>query len=140
MMNKEQMLKDLNGGVFALGNENEAYKDYFIGQSYLERLTTDGVRIANVTFEPKCRNNWHIHHKGGQILLVTGGEGWFQEWGKLPRKLKTGDVVQILPEIKHWHGATNNFWFAHLSIEVPAENSSTEWLEPVSDEEYNNLV
>lgn len=135
MNNKEQQ----NLGVFDLGAPNDAYKDYFIGQSYLKRLVKEPISIANVTFEPHCRNNWHIHHKGGQILLVTGGEGWFQEWGRLPQKLHPGDVVNIAPEVKHWHGAAKDSWFSHLSIEVPAKGSSNEWLEPVSDEEYYKL-
>ena len=126
-------------GVFGLGVPNDAYKDYFVGQSYLKRLLKEPISIANVTFEPGCRNNWHIHHKGGQILLVTGGKGWFQEWGQQPRELNPGDVVNIAPEVKHWHGAVKNSWFSHLSIEVPAEASSNEWLEPVSDEEYKKL-
>lgn len=135
MNNKEQQ----NPGVFDLGAPNDAYKDYFIGQSYLKRLLKEPISIANVTFEPGCRNNWHIHHKGGQILLVTGGEGWFQEWGRQPQKLHPGDVVNIAPEVKHWHGAAKDSWFSHLSIEVPAKGSSNEWLEPVSDEEYYKL-
>ena len=97
------------------------------------------LNVANVTFEPACRNNWHIHHKGGQILLCTDGEGWYQEFGEKARKLRPGDVVYIAPEVKHWHGASKDSWFTHVSIEVPAENSSNEWLEEVSDEEYNKL-
>ena len=84
-------------------------------------------------------NNWHIHHKGGQILLVTGGKGWYQEWGKPAQKLKAGDVVNIPPEVKHWHGAAKDSWFQHLAIEVPAEGASNEWLEPVAEEEYSKL-
>ena len=95
--------------------------------------------VSNVTFEPGCRNNWHIHHKGGQILLVTDGRGWYQEWGKPARELKPGDTVDIPPEVKHWHGAAKDSWFAHIAISVPAEGASNEWLEPVSDEEYNKL-
>lgn len=102
-------------------------------------LTTTGVPIGNVTFEPGCRNNWHIHHKGGQILLVTGGRGYYQEWGKPAQKLQPGDVVNIPPEVKHWHGAASDSWFAHLAVEVPSEGASNEWLEPVTDEEYNKL-
>ncbi|MFV0395753.1 MAG: cupin domain-containing protein [Coprobacillaceae bacterium] len=119
--------------------KNEAYASCFIGQSYLNALTTKGVSIANVTFEPGCRNNWHIHHKGGQILLVTDGEGWYQEEGKEPQILKPGDVINIPPEVKHWHGATKNSWFAHIAISVPAEGASNEWCEPVTDEIYNKL-
>ena len=118
-------------GVFGLDAPNDAYKDYFIGQSYLKRRIKEPISIANVTFESGCRNNGHIHHKGEQILLVTGGEGWFQEWGQPPRKLNTGDVANIASEVKHWHGAAKDCWFSPLSIEVLAEGSSNEWLEPV---------
>ena len=122
-----------------MGEKNEAFGRYFIGQSYLNMLTTQGVSIGNVTFEPGCRNNWHIHHKGGQILLVTAGRGYYQEWGREARELKPGDVVQILPEVKHWHGAAPDSWFAHLAVEVPAPGASNEWLEPVSQQEYGKL-
>ncbi len=125
--------------VFKTGEKNDAYAKYFVGQSYLNMLTTDLVPIGNVTFEPGCRNNWHIHHKGGQILIVTAGRGYYQEWGKEAQELKPGDVVTILPEVKHWHGAAPNEWFQHLAVEVPAEGSSNEWLEPVSDEDYKKL-
>lgn len=127
------------GAVFPVGEKNDAFTQYFIGQSYLNMLSTQGVGIGNVTFEPGCRNNWHIHHKGGQILLVTGGRGYYQEWGKPAQELKPGDVVNIPPEIKHWHGAAPDSWFQHLAIEVPAEGSSNEWLEPVSPEKYSKL-
>lgn len=136
-MAKYEELKD--GGLFPLGEKNDAYAKYFIGQSYLSMLTTTGVGIANVTFEPGCRNNWHIHHRGGQILLVTAGEGYYQEWGKEPQRLKAGDVVNIPAEVKHWHGAAKDCWFSHLAIEVPSENGSNEWLEAVDDETYDNL-
>lgn len=125
--------------IFPLGEKNEAFASYFIGQSYLKMLTTQRVGIANVTFEPGCRNNWHIHHKGGQVLLCTAGRGYYQEWGKAPQELNPGDVVNIPPEVKHWHGAAPDSWFAHIAVEVPAENSSNEWLEPVTDEEYGKL-
>lgn len=125
--------------IFPMGGKNEAYGKYFVGQSYLNMLTTEGVSIGNVTFEPGCRNNWHIHHKGGQILLITAGRGYYQEWGKEAQELHPGDVVNISPEVKHWHGAAPNSWFAHLSIEVPAEGKSNEWLEAVSDEDYGKL-
>ena len=125
--------------VFPMGETNEAFGGYFIGQSYLNMLTTQGVSIGNVTFEPGCRNNWHIHHKGGQILLVTAGRGYYQEWGREARELKPGDVVQIPPEVKHWHGAAPDSWFAHLAVEVPAPGASNEWLEPVSQQEYGKL-
>ena len=98
--------------LFQLGQENTAYAKYFIGKSYLNMLANNqGVGVANVTFEPGCRNNWHIHHKGAQILLVTDGEGWYQEWGKPAQRLKAGDVVNIPSEVKHWHGATHHSWF-----------------------------
>lgn len=126
------------GAIFKLGEENP-FGQYFIGKSYLNMLTTEGVGIANVTFEPGCRNNWHIHHKGGQILLVTGGKGYYQEWGKAPRELQSGDVVNIPPEVKHWHGAAQDSWFSHLAVEVPAEGASNEWMEPVEDEQYMAL-
>lgn len=125
--------------IFPTGEKNTAFAKYFVGQSWLNMLTTEGVAIGNVTFEPKCRNNWHIHHKGGQILLCTAGRGYYQEWGKPARELPPGDVVQIPPEVKHWHGAAPDSYFVHLAVEVPAEGSSNEWLEPVSDEEYGKL-
>ncbi len=125
--------------IFPIGEKNEAYAKYFVGQSYLNMLTTTGVVIGNVTFEPGCRNNWHIHHKGGQILLVTAGRGYYQEWGKTAQELHPGDVVNIPPGVKHWHGAAPNSWFAHLAVEVPAEGASNEWLETVSDEDYGKF-
>ena len=128
-----------NLSVFPSGRENKTFAKYFIGKSYLNMLTDKGVVIGNVTFEPGCRNNWHIHHRGGQILLVTAGQGWYQEWGKPAVKLNPGDVVNIPPEIKHWHGAANDSWFQHLAIEIPAEGSSNEWLEPVDAKEYDRL-
>lgn len=115
--------------IFPLGEKDDAYAEYFIGQSWLKMLTTKSVSIANVTFEPKCRNNWHIHHKGGQILLCTAGRGYYQEFGKPARELRPGDVVEIPPEVKHWHGATPDSFFAHLAVEIPAEGGYTEWLE-----------
>lgn len=128
--------------VFKMGDKNDGYAQYFIGQSYLNMLSTEQVPVGNVTFEPKCRNNWHIHHadkNGGQMLIVTAGEGWYQEWGKPALKLKAGDVVNIPAGVKHWHGAAANSWFQHLALEVPGENCKTEWCEPVSDEEYDKL-
>ena len=125
--------------LFGFGEENP-YGKYFTGKSYLNPITTEnGVPMYNVTFEPKCRNNWHIHHKGGQILLVTAGRGWYQAWGEEPRELKAGDVVNIPAETKHWHGAAKDSWFTHIAVEVPSEGSTNEWLEPVTDEEYNKL-
>ena len=125
--------------LFGKGEPNTAYAQYFKGEIFLKMLNTKGVTVANVTFEPKCRNNWHIHHKGGQILLCTDGEGWYQEWGKPAQKLKAGGVVFIAPEVKHWHGAAEDSWFTHVAIEIPAEGASNEWLEEVTDEQYNNL-
>ena len=127
--------------IFELGEENP-FGQYFIGQSYLKMLCTEGVGIGNVTFEPGCRNNWHIHHAkkgGGQILLCTAGKGWYQEWGKPAQPLHPGDVVKIPAGVKHWHGAAKDSWFAHLSVEVPGEETSNEWLEPVDDQSYNAL-
>lgn len=127
--------------IFALGEENP-FGQYFVGQSYLKMLCTEGVGIGNVTFEPGCRNNWHIHHAkkgGGQILLCTAGRGWYQEWGKPAQQLHPGDVVKIPAGVKHWHGAAKDSWFAHLSVEVPGEETSNEWLEPVDDQSYNEL-
>ncbi len=126
-------------GLFPRGDRNDAYAKYFTGTSYLKMLSTERVKIANVTFEPGCRNFWHIHRKGGQILLVTGGRGWYQQWGKPARELRPGDVVNIPPETKHWHGAAKDSWFDHLAVAVPAEGASHEWLEPVSDEAYQKL-
>ena len=134
-----------HGGMFGMGKPNDAYARYFIGNSYLNPLTTPGasaVFIANVTFEPRCRNNWHVHHAtngGGQILICVDGEGWYQEEGKPAQDLKAGDVVVIPANVKHWHGAKKNCWFSHLAVEVPGENASSEWLEAVSDEEYDKL-
>ena len=128
--------------VFPIGKENEAFSKYFIGQSYLAPLSTKQIGIYNVTFEPSCRNNWHIHHAtsgGGQILICISGNGYYQEWGKPVQKLKAGDVVNIPAEVKHWHGATADSWFSHLAIEVPGENTRNEWCEPVLDEDYNNI-
>ncbi|MDO5115426.1 MAG: cupin domain-containing protein [Synergistaceae bacterium] len=128
--------------VFPLGQPNDAYAQYFTGQSYLAMLTTEGVPIANVTFEPGCRNNWHIHHAkkvGGQILLCTAGRGWYQEWGKEARELHPGDAVVIPAGVKHWHGAAKDSWFAHLAVEVPGEDGSTEWCEAVDDAQYGKL-
>lgn len=125
--------------VFPTGNTNDAYARYFTGQSYLNMLSTEQVAIGNVTFEPGCRNNWHIHHAdqgGGQMLLVTAGRGWYQEWGKKAKELHPGDVVHIPAGVKHWHGAAKDSWFQHLAVEVPGENTRNEWCEAVSEEEY----
>ena len=124
---------------FGLGEENVAFQSHFQGKSYLQPLCVEGVKTFNVTFEPATRNDWHIHHLGGQILLCTDGEGWYQEEGQKARKLHPGDVVYIAPEVKHWHGATKDSWFSHVAIEIPHEKGNTEWLEPVSDEAYSKL-
>ncbi len=128
--------------VFPLGAPNDAYAEYFIGQSYLAPLTAEQIPTYNVTFEPECRNNWHIHHAekgGGQMLICVYGEGWYQEWGKPARHLKAGDVVNIPANVKHWHGAAKNSWFQHLAQEIPGEGSRTEWCEPVDDAQYQKL-
>jgi len=125
--------------LFPLGEKNDAYAQFFTGQSYLSVLTQEGVFSANVTFEPGCRNNWHIHHKGGQILYCTAGSGWYQEDGKAARSLQPGDVVNIPAGVSHWHGATKDSWFSHIAISVPTEGGTTEWLNPVTDEDYNKL-
>lgn len=131
--------------MFGKGNLNEGFAQYFIGDSYLNPLTDPkktALFLANVTFEPGCRNNWHIHHAksgGGQLLVCTAGEGWYQEEGKPAVALKEGMVITIPPEVKHWHGAKKDSWFSHIAIEVPGEETSNEWCEPVSDEEYNKL-
>lgn len=127
-----------NPSVFPMGEKlPEQFSKNFVGQAYLQPLTEQGGAIANVTFEPGCRNNWHIHHKGGQILLVTGGKGWYQAWGEEPIELNPGDVVKIPPEVKHWHGAAKYSWFSHLAVSVTAEGAYCEWLEKVDD--YENL-
>jgi quercetin dioxygenase-like cupin family protein len=134
---KEQNVKEQN--LFGLGNPlPEMFSPYFIGQAYINTLTK-AMNISNVTFEPCCRNNWHIHHKGGQLLLVIAGRGWYQAWGEPAKELHPGDVVEIPAEVKHWHGAAQDSWFSHLAVEVPAENSSNEWLESVDDEAYGKL-
>jgi len=131
--------------VFGTGAPNEAYARYFIGASYLNPLTSPencSLHLSNVTFEPGCRNNWHIHHAasgGGQLLICTAGEGWYQEEGKEPVSLKPGMVITIPAEVKHWHGARADSWFSHIAGEIPGEKTSTEWCEPVSDEEYHKL-
>lgn len=133
-----------HGGFFGIGTPNTAYAKYFIGNSYLNPLTNpnETVFIANVTFEPVCRNNWHIHHAdkgGGQLLVCVDGEGWYQEEGKEAVSLKPGDVITIPANVKHWHGAKKDSWFSHLAVEVPGENTQNEWCESVTDEEYNKL-
>ncbi|MFT3877110.1 MAG: cupin domain-containing protein [Propioniciclava sp.] len=135
-------MADRFDSIFPRGATNDAYAQYFIGQSYLAPLTTEGVAVSNVTFEPGCRNNWHIHHAtsgGGQILLCTAGSGWYQADGEEPVSLEPGSVVSIPAGQKHWHGAKADAWFSHLAIAVPGENTSNEWLEPVTDEHYATL-
>lgn len=131
--------------IFGTGAPNDAYAQYFIGNSFLNPLTQPGalpVFLANVTFEPGCRNNWHIHRAkngGGQILICTAGEGWYQEAGKPAVSLTPGNVITIPANIKHWHGAKADSWFSHIAVEVPGEDTANEWLEPVNDEEYSSL-
>ncbi len=128
-----------NSMIFPIGQPNNAYAQYFIGNSYLAPISTEQVGIYNVTFEPGCRNNWHIHHAksgGGQILICLSGQGFYQEWGKRVQELLPGDVVNIPVGVKHWHGAVPYSWFSHLAVEVPGEDVSNEWLEPVNDAEY----
>ena len=127
---------------FAIGGENVNYAKFFDGKSYLNMLSLEQVVVGNVTFEPGCRNHWHIHHAksgGGQMLLVTAGRGYYQEWGKETQELKAGDVVHIPAEVKHWHGAAKDSAFQHLAIEVAGEETSNEWCEPVSQADYDKL-
>lgn len=129
--------------LFPIGAPNDAYAKYFVGQSYIAPVSIQQVIITNVTFEPRCRNNWHIHNAekgGGQILICVGGEGYYQEWGKPAVKMKSGDMINIPVGVKHWHGAGKDKWFSHLAVEVPAENGSTQWCEPVSDDEYDRAT
>ena len=130
--------------VFGTGAANTAYAKFFIGQSFLNSLTDPktGLFLANVTFEPGCRNNWHIHHAakgGGQLLVCTAGEGWYQEEGKPAVSLTPGTVITIPANVKHWHGAKADSWFSHIAVEVPGKDCSNEWCEPVTDEEYAKL-
>lgn len=140
--NNSKMAEHEASMMFPIGAPNDGYAQYFIGKSYLEPLSTKQVGIFNVTFEPGCRNNWHIHHAdkgGGQVLVCVAGRGYYQEEGKEARELNPGDVINIPVGVKHWHGAAPNSWFSHLAIEVPGENASNEWLEPVTDEIYSLL-
>ncbi len=131
--------------VFGTGAPNTGFAQYFSGNSYLNPLTEMGrcpVFLANVTFEPGCRNNWHIHHAksgGGQLLICTAGEGWYQEEGKEAVSLTPGTVITIPANVKHWHGAKKDSWFSHIAVEVPGEETKNEWCEPVSDADYNKL-
>lgn len=139
-MNKEEFEK-LN--VFGMGEPNVNFAQYFTHKSFLNPLTKDApIFMANVTFEPSCRNHWHIHHAtkgGGQMLICTAGYGWYQEAGEDPISLEPGMVINIPANVKHWHGAKKNSWFSHISVEVPGENTTNEWLEKVNDKYYNNL-
>ena len=131
-----------NSMVFPIGAPNDSFAQYFSGQSYLAPISTKQVKIFNVTFEPGCRNNWHIHEAdkgGGQILVCVAGRGYYQEWGKEPQKLHLGDVVNIAPGVKHWHGAAPDSWFSHLAVEVPGDNCRSQWREPVNEDEYTKL-
>lgn len=137
-------MENNHGGIFGQGVPNDAYSKYFIGNSYLNPLTKQGdyLPISNVIFEPGCRNNWHIHNSSlpvGQILICVDGEGWYQEEGKDALKLTPGMVVEIPSGVKHWHGASKDSWFSHIAFSIPDESASTEWCEPVTDEEYNKL-
>lgn len=129
--------------VFPIGEPNDGFAQYFTGKSYLAPVSREQVGIFNVTFEPGCRNNWHIHkadNGGGQILVCVAGCGWYQEWGKDAVKMKPGDCINIPTGVKHWHGAAKDSWFSHLAIEVPGVNTSNEWLEPVDDGQYDVLA
>ena len=128
--------------IFHIGEPNTAYARYFKGNSYLARVSGEQVSIANVTFEPGCHNNWHIHHAtkgGGQMLIGVAGRGWYQEWGKPAKAILPGTVIHIPAGVKHWHGAADDSWFAHLAIEIAGENASNEWLEPMSDIDYTKV-
>lgn len=128
--------------IFPIGDANTAYAKYFIGNSYIARVSTSQVPVANVTFELRCRNNWHVHHAssgGGQMLIGVAGRGWYQEEGKAPVEILPGMVIHIPANVKHWHGAQADSWFAHLAFEVPGEDTSNEWLEPVTDDVYDGL-
>lgn len=128
--------------LFPIGAPNDGFAQYFSGKSYLAPVSKEQVGIFNVTFEPGCRNNWHIHHAdkgGGQILVCVGGRGYYQEWGKEAVEMKPGDCINIPAGVKHWHGAAPDSWFSHLAIEVPGENGSNEWLEPVDSAQYAEL-
>lgn len=141
IINKEDFEK-IN--IFGTGKPNDAFAQYFTGNSFLNPLTGSNcsLHVSNVTFEPSCRNNWHIHHaakNGGQLLICTTGEGWYQEEGKEAVSLTPGKVIMIPANVKHWHGAKKDSWFSHIAIAVPGEGCSNEWLEAVSDEEYAKL-
>lgn len=128
--------------LFPIGEPNTAFAQFFTGQSFLAPISSEQVKMFNVTFEPRCRNNWHIHRAakgGGQMLIGIGGRGYYQEWGKEPVEIREGTVIHIPANVKHWHGAAPDSWFSHIAVEIDGENTSNEWLEPVTDEEYNKL-
>ena len=141
-MTKEEFLKT---DAFGIGLPNDAFAKYFIGKSYLKPLTdfkNGEIPIFNVTFEPGCRNNWHIHHAksgGGQVLICTAGSGWYQEWGKEAVSMTAGSVVVIPANVKHWHGAKKDSWFSHITFEPYGTETSNEWLEEVNDKDYAEL-
>ena len=140
---EDAMAQHQNEMVFPIGAPNDGFAPYFSGKSYLAPLSTAQVGIFNVTFEPGCRNNWHIHHAktgGGQILICVSGKGYYQEWGKRAQELFPGDVINIPAGVKHWHGAAPHSWFSHLAIEVPGEETANEWLEPVDETDYTNAI
>lgn len=136
---KDNFARSMN---FPIGEPNTAYAKYFVGNSYLAPVSTEQIPFSNVTFEPGCRNNWHIHKAkkgGGQMLVGVAGRGWYQEEGKEPVEILPGTVINIPSNVKHWHGAAKDSWFAHLAFSVPGEDSENVWLEPVSDKEYESL-
>lgn len=142
IIEKSEKDKYQNSIFFPIGKENDAFKQYFTGQSYLSLISKEQIGVFNVTFEPGCRNNWHIHHAksgGGQILICVGGRGYYQEENSAAIEMNPGDCINIPAGVKHWHGAAKDSWFSHLALEVPGEETSNEWLEPVTDEEYNKL-
>ena len=128
--------------LFPIGEPNAAFAQYFTGRSFLQPISGEQVKMFNVTFEPRCRNNWHVHRAtkgGGQMLIGIGGRGYYQEWGKEPVEIREGTVIHIPANVKHWHGAAPDSWFSHIAVEIDGENTSNEWLEPVTDEEYSKL-
>jgi quercetin dioxygenase-like cupin family protein len=133
----------MRGPPFPLGERNDAFAQYFIRQSYLAPLASGSVPVVNVSFEPGCRNNWHIHHGtaggGDQILLCTAGSGWYQAEGQEPVSMGPGTVIRVPANTKHWHGAKAGSWFSHLAFITPGEGVDNEWLEPVTDEAYASL-